>query len=152
MGLDWIPFPAPCKIQGKVPYIVKDGKKLVNCEECPLGFKEAYESGKHPVGILGTYCWYRGKVLAYLLDDLGFDGSSCYGQLDNGRFVLREGDLREILALVTELLEDREGTERLVEERMKPECLETVLWVLESAKWWIERILELGVREVDCWF
>lgn len=69
MGLDNIPEPYPCV--GKATIIrTKDNK--IDCEAtrengiCPV------LNHKHPIGMLGTYCWFRGKVIARELMALGY--------------------------------------------------------------------------------
>ena len=68
MGLDNIPDPYPCA--GKETTIrTKDDKLdcnvMIEKKVCPF-----YDSN-HVVGIFGTKCWYRGKVIVYELEALG---------------------------------------------------------------------------------
>ena len=69
MGLDNIPEPYPCT--GKETTIMtRDGK--IDCEAtrengiCPV------LNHNHPIGMLGTYCWFRGKVITIELEALGY--------------------------------------------------------------------------------
>lgn len=69
MGLDNIPEPYPC-VNKETTIRTQDDK--LDCETmrnqgvCPV------LNHNHPIGILGTYCWLRGKVISYELEALGY--------------------------------------------------------------------------------
>ncbi len=70
MGLDNIPEPYPCLGKAK---IIRTNDNKIDCEAmrengiCPV------LNHKHPIGMLGTYCWFRGKVIASELDALDYN-------------------------------------------------------------------------------
>ena len=69
MGLDNIPEPYPC--EGK-DTTIRTKEDKIDCDAmkkkgvCPV------LNHNHPIGMLGTYCWFRGKVIASELDALGY--------------------------------------------------------------------------------
>lgn len=90
MGLDNIPFEAPCKRTGSA--VMSGGK--IDCAatiiagRCPWKTQHdlAPDMGEPVFGFLGTYCWYRGKVATWYLEVLetaGYDvpshGGGFYG-------------------------------------------------------------------------
>ncbi len=69
MGLDNIPEPYPC--EGK-DTTIRTNEDKIDCDAmkkkgvCPV------LNHNHPIGMLGTYCWFRGKVIASELEALGY--------------------------------------------------------------------------------
>ena len=92
MGLDNIPQPYPCLIlekAGKLK-VVRDEEGRILCHKtsCPFrDFKEYY------IGILGTFCWLRGKIF----DDVVFEVTE-YTLYDE----LTRKDIENILKILKE--------------------------------------------------
>ena len=96
MGLDNFPHEYPCVTQGtavKETVTMRDGSvdERIDCDEtvaadgCP--FTNASPPKGQVVGMLGTYCWYRGKygnALNRLLN--GMDPEAWYASTDGDDF------------------------------------------------------------------
>ena len=93
MGLDNMPHKYPCEIQGTAimeTITLRDGStnERIGCVEtvavdgCP--FTNAKPPPGQVVGMLGTYCWYRGKYGNWLINALkGHEGDDYYLDDDN---------------------------------------------------------------------
>ncbi|MAG73873.1 hypothetical protein CL620_06150 [archaeon] len=105
MGLDNIPKNYPCRVEhGIDENEVIDCKLLISEGKCPWK-KDLGKDGYALYGMLGTYCWYRGKSGNFMLDemtDAGYDlpsdangdPLSFYGDNGNGAFFSPEGQVR----------------------------------------------------------
>lgn len=73
MGLDLIPKPYPCRLDGRKPVTVRceDGKEAISCKKTVEAGMCPFHDATHCIGILGARCWYRGKLLAYALEGAG---------------------------------------------------------------------------------
>jgi len=69
MGLDNIPHPHPCEKTGAA---VKDKDGKIDCLKVIENGGCTFNTSKHPTGILGSFCWFRGGALARELDAIGY--------------------------------------------------------------------------------
>lgn len=81
MGLDNIPAVYPCVKQGSA-VLTTDERGVIDCAAtqeaggCPWAIAQERDRGTPITGMLGTDCWYRGKVGTYmlqLLHEAGYD-------------------------------------------------------------------------------
>ncbi len=87
IGLDSLPREYPCQLEGTA--VMEDGR--IDCDRtiavagCPWAreYDAAGEPGESVIGMLGTYCWFRGKVGEWalrLLEEVGEEAPySFYG-------------------------------------------------------------------------
>ena len=96
MGLDNIPNPYPCA--GKETTIRTIDDKL-DCDSMIEKKICHFYNSKHSVGIFGTNCWYRGKVIAYELEALGHEnlGDEFYQDKDSDELPELKSELESIL-------------------------------------------------------
>lgn len=86
MGLDNIPHEYPCVKAGTV---VRTPEERIDCDAtiaaggCPWKVASA-ERGEPVYGIMGTYCWYRGKVGTWMLGELQNAGHYPPSALEQG--------------------------------------------------------------------
>ena len=154
MGLDCIPKPYPCKIAGKAK-LTKEGK--IDCDRttwCP------FRQRNFSHGVLATYCWYRGKIIARELEAIGEAelAERCYQEMSQ----------EEALQFADELEKVKEGIERRQKvkgagwnghwdsqkKRYKWETYsdkQAVLEAIEEAIEWYRKVAELGCG-VDTWY
>jgi len=107
MGLDNIPHNYPCKTRGTAvkvprlnnenqPILEEDGSVMTRidcqatqaCGGCPytteLAKQDQSSIGNPTYGMFGTDCWYRGKWGNHLLEVLGEEEFSFYGDNEDG--------------------------------------------------------------------
>jgi len=105
MGLDNIPNPYPCTGKETTIRTIDDKldcNSMIEKKVCPF-----YDSN-HAVGILGTNCWYRGKVIAYELEALGHEDLSdeFYQDKENHELPELKSELESILKNLESLSEE----------------------------------------------
>lgn len=85
MGLDNMPHAYPCKTQGTAimeTITLRDGTtdERIDCQETVAADGCPFTNAKPPpgqvVGMLGTYCWYRGKHGNWLINALNSDATN----------------------------------------------------------------------------
>ena len=104
MGLDNFPHEYPCKTQGtavKETVTMRDGSvdERIDCDETVAAGGCPFTNAKPPpgqvTGMLGTYCWYRGKYGNWLIralngqsmDDFSdMGGDDFYGTDEEGLY------------------------------------------------------------------
>lgn len=85
MGLDNYPDPEPCIVlekAGKLK-IVRNERGQILCEQTNCPFNKL----SHIIGIFGTYCWIRGKVYNYIVEEVTNDKYSLYDDLTKEELV-----------------------------------------------------------------
>ena len=105
MGLDNIPDPYPCAGK-KITLRTKDDKLDCNAMiEKKVCF---FYDSKHAVGIFGTNCWYRGKVIARELEALGYENlaDEFYQDKKNNELPEIKSELESILNSLDSLPEE----------------------------------------------
>ena len=104
MGLDNIPNPYPC-VGKEMTIRTKDDKldcdSMIEREICPF-----YDS-KHAIGMFGTNCWYRGKVIARELEAIGYEnlGDEFYQDKESNELPELRSNLESILNNIDSLPE-----------------------------------------------
>ena len=146
MGLDNFPHEYPCTTQGTAimeTVIYRDGAEheRIDCEEtvasngCP--FTNASPPPGQVTGMLGTYCWYRGKYGNWLVralngmdpeafDDTGDD--NFYGTDEAGEY-RPPGACRSLADQMESALDERGGTLVLRDEDVTDEA-KFAIWYL----------------------
>ncbi|MBI5529774.1 MAG: hypothetical protein HY897_25905 [Deltaproteobacteria bacterium] len=161
MGLDNFPSPYPCKVGG---YAKLTKEEKIDCEattDCP------FKGDNNPQGILGTYCWFRGKTLAFELDAIGKKKLSerCYENLSaeeadefGERLLKLAGRLRKRYRDVPPEKQPRgAGWDLTFDKKSKTwtagsySTFAEVLETLEAGRRWYQKVASLG-SGVEAWY
>ncbi|MBW1926152.1 MAG: hypothetical protein JRI35_02960 [Deltaproteobacteria bacterium] len=95
MGLDNIPKPYPCVAMNKA-IKTTDGK--IDCDKTIKAGGCDFAGMKHPVGMFGTFCWFRGKALVRELGAIGYpDAEFLYESMSAEELARKADELEEYL-------------------------------------------------------
>ena len=110
---------------------LKKDKNVVNCEKCV--FREKH----HIIGILGNYCWLRGKVYDDITQEVGI---TLYQDLDRDDLLLL---LKELKENYKQLLKNKALKEAYGKELKKR---------LDELIVYLTLIIESGVKKLIAWY
>lgn len=138
MGLDNIPHVYPCAKAGtaiRTPEGQIDCAATKDAGQCP--YLNAGPPDGAVFGILGTSCWYRGKVGEALLADLGLDSEyTFYGDDEDG--------LRKTPKACLQLAD-------VMEEAIDGLSDDENVALTRYAIWYLRWVAEAG-DGLDCWY
>lgn len=156
MGLDNFPATYPCATQGTA---VRDDAARIDCAAtaqaggCPWANAPDRPDNGRVVGMLGTYCWYRGKYGEFLLSVLGI-GDECtfYGDDEEGTTKSPQSCAQTAQAIraALERIDDAGLAARLglQQESMSVEEFRTDA---TYAAWWLDWTAQVG-DGASCWY
>ena len=160
MGLDNIPKPHPCEVRGTV---IRNKEGKIDCQKIiDAGNCEFAKSG-NPTGVLGTYCWFRGKALVRELKAIGYpDSSFLYNNLKPKELREKAEELEKFLEQFKQIHENNKKNVTGAGWNGKYTENDKILWQSYSSYEEIVDIIEKGIRwlrrlsELNCevipWF
>lgn len=155
MGLDNLPRIYPCRDAA-----VRDPEGRIDCDAtqdaggCPWKNATDRPTVSAPVGMLGTYCWYRGKYGEHLLRVLGIDDEvTFYGDDEDGTQKSPEACRDTATAMRRALagLDDTEIVARLTAHDDAGSTPAEFRAQVEYAAWWLDWVADHADGST-CWY
>ena len=153
MGLDNIPKPHPCELQGTIKR-TKDGR--IDCQKVIDEGNCEFATTENPIGIFGAFCWFRGKALVRELEAIGYtDTQFMYEEMTPKKLAEKAEELEKFLSQFKQIHEA--GKKKVIGAGCngKYDNKTGIVWqrysnyneiidIIEKGIKWLKRLSELG--------